>query len=174
MVLQAQGLHEQSKRGEMLSRRLVALIEDHADELTHGLIEDLHTNPRTPEYHKLPRSVIHRRMYEIYHNLGEWLGHENDAIIEAHYTGLARARITDRIPLSEVICALILTKNHLREYIRTAGLANSAIELYQQQELNRLVGNFFDKAIYFTAREYERAGKPMDASTELAVDAQER
>ncbi len=158
----------------MLSARLVALIEDHADELTHGLIEDLQSNPRTPEYLRLARPVIHRRMYEIYHNLDEWLGHETDSVIEAHYTRLAGARIKDGIPLSEVIYALILTKNHLREYIRTAGLANSAIELYQQQELNRLAGNFFDRAIYYTAREYERAARAAEASTELAANAPER
>jgi hypothetical protein len=35
-------------------------------------------------------------------------------------------------------------------------LVDSAVELYQEQELHRLLGQFFDKAIYYTARAYER------------------
>ena len=158
----------------MLSARLVALIEDHAEELTHGLIEDLLTNPRTPKYHRLSRPVIHGRIYDVYHNLGEWLGRENDEIIEAQYTKLAKARSADGIPLSEIIYALILTKNHLLEYIRSSGLANSAIGLYQQQELHRLVGDFFDKAIYYTAKGYEREHKAAEAPSDFAMKAEAR
>ncbi len=54
-----------------------------------------------------------------------------------------------------MIYALVLTKYHLRDYIRSAGLVDSAVELYQEQELHRLVGNFFDKAMYHTVRGYE-------------------
>jgi hypothetical protein len=30
------------------------------------------------------------------------------------------------------------------------------VELYQEQELHRQLGQFFDKAIYYTVRAYER------------------
>jgi hypothetical protein len=50
-----------------------------------------------------------------------------------------------------------LTKHHLRDYIQAAGLVDSAVELYQEQELQRVLGHFFDKAIYYTVRAYERA-----------------
>ena len=33
---------------------------------------------------------------------------------------------------------------------------DSAVELHQERELRRLVGNFFDKAIYYTVSAYER------------------
>ena len=35
-------------------------------------------------------------------------------------------------------------------------MVDSAVELYQEQELHRLLGHFFDKAIYYTVRAYER------------------
>jgi hypothetical protein len=152
----------------MLSARLVALIEEHAEELTRGLLDDLQTNPRTPEYHRLPRSVVYDRLHEVYCDLSEWLGHEADEILEAHYLELAKARCADTIPLSEVIYALTLTKYHLREYIRNSGLTNSAVELYQQQELHRLVGDFFDKAVYYTAKGYEHEARMADLPSELA------
>jgi hypothetical protein len=57
-----------------------------------------------------------------------------------------------------------LTKYHLRDYIRSAGLVDSAVELYQEQELHRLLGHFFDKAIYYTVRAYEREASLGEAS----------
>jgi len=140
----------------MLSARLVQMIQDHAEELTRGVINDLQSNRRTPAYHRLSREELQHRTYNVYRNLGHWLGHKTDEAIEASYCELAKKRLAEGIPLSEVVYALILTKDHLREYIRGAGLVDSAVELYQEQELRRLVGHFFDKAIYYTVRGYER------------------
>jgi hypothetical protein len=36
-------------------------------------------------------------------------------------------------------------------------LVDSAVELYQEQELHRVLDHFFDKAIFYTVRAYERA-----------------
>jgi hypothetical protein len=150
----------------MLSARLVQIIEDHADELTRGAIHDLQTNPRTPTYHRLPREELHNRVYEVYRNLGNWLGREADEAIETKYQELGKKRAEEGVPPSEVVYALILTKYHLRDYIRSAGLVDSAVELYQQGELLRLVSQFFDRAIYYTMRGYERAG-PLQPTAEV-------
>jgi hypothetical protein len=152
----------------MLSARLVRLIEDHAEELTHGVVEDLQKNPRTSEYHRLSRQEIHRRVYEVYHFLGRWLGEKSEDVIESLYTELGKTRSAEGVPLSEVIYALILTKYHLQDYIRSSGLIDSALGLYQLQELHRLVDSFFDRAIYYTTRGYEREGSPARTSSELA------
>jgi hypothetical protein len=141
----------------MLSDRLVRMIEHHAEELTRALVENLHSNPRTVAYHRLSREAIHDRIHNVYKNLGLWLNSKAEEDIEASYTELGRDREAEGIPLSEVVYALILTKYHLRDYIRAAGLVDSAVELYQEQELQRRLGHFFDKAIYYTVRAYERA-----------------
>lgn len=141
----------------MLSARLVRMIEDHAEQLTHGLIHDLHSNARTPSYHHLSREDLHGRVYNVYRNLGHWLGRKTDEGLEAAYEELGEKRAAEGVPLHEVIYALILTKYHLRDYIGSAGLVDSAVELYQEQELHRLVGHFFDLAMFYTAKGYERA-----------------
>lgn len=141
----------------MLSARLVELIEEHAEQLTAGLVKDLLNNPRTRAYHKLSHQELHRRAYDVYRHLGEWVGHKADDRIEASYCQLGEERHAEGVPLSEVVCALILIKYHLRDYVRTAGLVNSTVDLYQLLELDRLVGQFFDKAIYYTVRGYEHA-----------------
>ncbi len=144
------------RRDTVLSARLIRMIEEHADQLTQTVIQDLQTNPRTEAYHRLPRDEMHNRVYAVYRNLGQCLGHETDEPIEAAYSDLGKRRVAEGVPLSEVVYALVLTKYHLRDYIRSSGLVDSAVSLYQEQELHRLVGHFFDRAIYYTVRGYER------------------
>lgn len=148
----------------MLSVRLVRIIEDHAEELTRALIQNLQSNPRTAAYHRLSLADLQHRAYNVYRNLGHWLGHETDKDIEATYSELGKKRSAEGIPLSEVVYALTLSKYHLRDYIRAAGLVDSAVDLYQEQELHRLVGHFFDRAIYYTVIGYEREEVQLDAS----------
>lgn len=139
----------------MISARLVRVIEDHAEELTRGVLSDLASNPRTPAYHKLPPDELHLRVYDVYHNLGRWLGDKTEEHLEAAYGGLGRKRYGEGVPLSEVVFALILTKDHLRGYIRSVGLVDSTVELYLEEELHLLIGHFFDKAVYHTVKGYE-------------------
>jgi len=141
----------------MLSDRLVRMIEEHADELTRALDEDLKSNLRTASYHRLSQETIRHRTYQVYTELGVWLNSKAESDIESNFTELGKKREGEGVPLGDLVYALILTKYHLRDYIRDAGLGSSAVELYQVQELHRLLGSFFDRAIYYAVRGYERA-----------------
>ena len=140
----------------MLSTRLIQMIENHAEELTRGTLDDLRGNPRTPSYHALSHDALYTRVYDVYRDLGDWLSEKTEAKIEAWYRDLGQRRYDERIDLSEVIYALILTKNRLEKYVRTSGLADSAVELYQEQELFWLIEYFFDRALYYAAVGYEQ------------------
>jgi len=148
----------------MLSDRLVRMIEQHAEELTRALVENLQSNLHTASYHRLSRGAIHDRAYNVYKDLGLWLNSKAEGDIEASYTELGKEREAEGIPISEVVYALTLTKYHLRDYIRAAGLVDSAVELHQEQELHHMLGQFFDKAIYYTVRAYERAANRKEAT----------
>jgi len=141
----------------MLSRRLVQIIEDHAEQLTRDLIDDLRSNNRTPHYHQLSREELHLRTYDVYRNLGRWLNDETESAIESSYIQLGKKRFAEGIPLNEIVYSLGLIKNHLLEYIHFSGMADSAVELHGDRELQRLVGRFFDKAVYYTVAGYEHA-----------------
>ena len=140
----------------MLTIRLVQMIEDHAEELTQGLIKDLQSNPRTPHYHQLTYDELHFRTYAVYRNLGHWISQRTEDPIAANYADLAIRRFAEGVPLEEIVFALISTKNHLYQYVRMTGLMDSAVELHQERELRRLIGHFFDNAIFYTVRAYER------------------
>lgn len=151
-----------SGKGPMLSARLVRRIEEHAEELTREVLADLSANARTPAYHKLSHDELHRRVYDVYRNLGRWLGEETDDTVQQTYQELGARRWREHVPLHEVVYALILSKHHLRDYIRSSGVVDSAVDLYQEEDLHIRLGRFFDKALYFTVKGYagEEAGGP--------------
>jgi hypothetical protein len=100
----------------------------------------------------------------VYKNLGSWLNSKAEEDIKTDYTELGKKREAEGVPLNEVVYALTLTKYHLRDYIRAAGLVDSAVDLYQAMELQHMLGQFFDKAIYYTVRAYERAANLQEAT----------
>ena len=71
---------------------------------------------------------------------------------------LGRKRRGEDVPLSEVVYALVLIKEHLRQYIQAVGLVDSAVELYLEEELHLMIGHFFDRAVYHTVKGYEAEG----------------
>ena len=81
---------------------------------------------------------------------------------------MGRTRFRQGIPFSEIVYVLMLTKKHLRKFIREHGLVDFSgdrvtpdelvpVELYAIQELSCLVGEFFDRALYHLVRGNEMA-----------------
>jgi hypothetical protein len=143
----------------MLAARLVTMIERHAEALTRGVVHELQTDSRTPSYHKLDLQANYDRVFDVVSHLGQWLDHESEAATEHAYHKLGRQRFREGIPLTEVVAALMLTKQTLRRFIKTEGWVDTALELYQQAELYDMISHFFDRAIYFTVGGYEEEAR---------------
>ena len=141
----------------MLSTRLIQMIEAHAKQLTQGLVQQLKSHPRTASYRRFSDAEIHNRTYTVYKNLGAWTVGKPEEEIRRTYEELGLDRFEEGIPLQEVIYALIITKKHLLNYVRTQGLGGTALEIYGEQELANKVNQFYDNAIYYTVVGYERA-----------------
>jgi hypothetical protein len=150
----------------MISQKLVQLIESHADELTLRWLKDVRQNKDTPGYHTFPESELYKRAFDVYSNLGRWIGSEaHRTDVERIYTTLGAERFREGFALSEVVEALLLTKRHLWWYVREHGLIDSAVHLYQSIELFESVVLFFDRAVHFAAVGYETAaGLPRRAA----------
>jgi hypothetical protein len=155
----------------MISARLVELIEIHASRLTTDATDDLLTNERTPSFRAVVRKDLEERVFNLYHHLGNWIGDPNDDAVRAEFEEWGRRRFRQRIPLSEIVFAIVLVKKHLRRYIRDHGIVDAGTEsasvegdyllpmhLHSVQELNFMVGEFFDKALYYLARGFEAEG----------------
>jgi hypothetical protein len=138
-----------------LAGRLIALIESHAEELTRGTVQKLQANPHTPSYRNLSYNDVYGKVFDVYNNIGRWLLEKTDRAIQTEYNELGERRLKEGIPLSEVVWALVLTKRHLHMYVSAWAFADSAVELYRRQEFDRMIGQFFDRAICYTVEGYE-------------------
>jgi len=150
----------------MLATRLIQLIENHSKSLTQEAINDILTNENTKSFRRVPKAELEPRIASLYQNLGEWIGSPNEDDIRQEYEQWGRTRFHQGIPFSEIIYVLILTKKHLRKFIREHGLVDFSgdrvtpndlvgVELYAIQELNYEVGDFFDRALYHLVRGHE-------------------
>jgi RsbT co-antagonist protein rsbRD N-terminal domain len=150
----------------MLGARLLLLIQAHAGALTAETLQDLTTNDRTPSFRRLGRAELESRVALLFNNLAKWIGDPSDAAVRDEYEEMGRTRFREGVPASELLFAIILTKRHLRRYIREHGLVDFAgdritpnellpLELHSIQELNYQVGEFFDRALYYLLRGYE-------------------
>jgi hypothetical protein len=154
----------------MISASLIDLIEVHAPRLTNDVVQELHTNERTRGFRAVKREDLEQRLFELLNHLGDWIGSPKAERVRAEFTEWGQRRFDQQVPLSEIIFAVIILKQHLRRYIRENGLVDAAfprveqeyvlpMHLHSLQELNFTVGVFFDEAIYNLARGYEAAAK---------------
>jgi hypothetical protein len=139
----------------MFSYRLVRLIESHADALASGLEERVQSSPQITHFRALPAVEMRERVYEIYRHLGEWLLGKNEMDIEQRYREIGKRRAQQRVPLSEVVQAIVLTKENLWEFLKSEAVMDRAVEIMGELELLQMLEMFFDRAIYYAAVGYE-------------------
>lgn len=141
----------------MLSHRFVRLIEEHSDALANGLLHKVQRSPRTEAFHTIPPEELSQRVYEIYRHLGEWLLDKSESEIEQRYTEIGARRAQQGIPLSQLIWAVMLTKDNLWDFVLNESYTDRPVELFGKQELLQLLDQFFDHAIYSAIVGYEWA-----------------
>jgi hypothetical protein len=139
----------------MFSYRLVRLIESHADALAGGLEERVQATAQISHFRDIPAHELKERVYEIYRHLGEWLLGKNELDIEHRYREIGTRRAKQRVPLSEVIQAIALTKENLWDFLKSEAVMDRAVEIMGELELLQMLEMFFDRAIYYAAVGYE-------------------
>ena len=60
--------------------------------------------------------------------------------------------------LKQFYWAVIVTKEHLYEFLLREGVTETPLDLHGGFELVRLIEQFFERAILYVAAEYEQAG----------------
>ena len=113
-------------------------------------------SPRCIDLNKVPASELQARTREIYRNLSDWLLDKAETQVERRYTELGAARAQQGVAYSHFVWAIISTKEHVRAFVQREGLSDSAMELHGELELLHLLGQFFDRALYYAAVGYEQ------------------
>jgi hypothetical protein len=141
----------------MIAVRLVRLIEQHSEELTDGLLKKFQTSVHTTELRKVPGHELRDRSNEIIRNLSEWLLSKKDADVARRYREIGAMRASQNVSLAHVCWGIILTKEHIWDFLQREGFLRGPLELYGEMELLRLLDQFFDRAICYCAEGYEKA-----------------
>jgi hypothetical protein len=159
----------------MISAKLIELIEIHSSQLVNDVAHDLVTNDRTRGFRKVPPVDLEQRLFQIVHHLGNWIGNPRSGQVQTEFTEWGARRFDQKIPLSEIVYAIIILKQHLSRYVTDHGLVDAAfprveqeyvlpLHLHSLQELNTSVGRFFDEALYYLACGYEDGAKQTKAT----------
>ncbi|MGO9125163.1 MAG: hypothetical protein ACLP6G_09775 [Terriglobales bacterium] len=142
----------------MLAYRLLRLVETHSDALAAGLLERVQDSPLLPDYRNVPPGELEQRVYEIYRHLADWLLGKSELDVEKRYLEVGARRAQQGVPLSELIWAIILTKKNLWDFLKQQAVLDRPAEICGELEVEELLDQFFDRAIYYAAVGYERAG----------------
>lgn len=141
----------------MIALRLVRLIESNADRLADELLFKCQASPRTRDLRNVPEHELKERTREIYRNLSEWLLTKTEADIERRYLEIGARRAAQEVSLADFCWAVMLSKEHLWEFLSRQGYLRNAMEIYGELELLRLLDQFFDRALGYATEGYERA-----------------
>ena len=144
------------KKKNLLSDRLINVLEKNADTIARIWLEDVTSNRSTPGYRRANREDLFGRAYSICSQFGRWLGgYYKDEDIRRFYTELGRERKREGFALSDVLSALSLLKKHLWEFALSRGMWQRTLDIYMALELDRRIVVFFDRAAFYTTRGYE-------------------
>jgi len=111
---QAVGDGAKREKRNLLSDRLLQLIEKNSDRIAQNWVEEVTRSQSTRGYHHLDRDKLVRRVGRVLSQFGKWLGgFHSDEEIRGLYRNLGKERRKEGIRLSELVSALNLTKKQI-------------------------------------------------------------
>jgi hypothetical protein len=139
------------------------MIESRSDEIIASVIAHIRREPELRHYTPQLDSELREFGRNLLQNLGHWLtsGQENE--IEARYEEIGKRRYEGQIPLHETVRAFCIVRERVLDFVEEHVLNKNTLELYQQEELDRRLGRFFDLLTVHLVKGYEH-----ELRTELA------
>ncbi len=141
----------------MLSHSLIQSIEDHCDSIITSLIWKIREDPELPHLRSLSEAELREWGSAVVRNLGDWILAGKERALAKRYEDLGRLRFKESVPLYEAVRGIQLLKDKLISFVRDSGFAQTAAQVYAEEQLEFLVGRFFDWLIFHLVRGYEEA-----------------
>ena len=141
----------------VVSKKLTRLIERNAKELSNKWIEQVTTRDDTPTYGTYDRQQLYKRAFSVYSQLGKWLSKSTKkSDIKRQYVALGKRRRKEGFEVSEVVQALTITRRILWFKVQSDGFLDTALDMKAAINLNNQVLTFFDRAIFFVCKGFEK------------------
>ena len=133
-------------------------IHMHAEQLSDRVIQAIRTSPRIKSLGSVSEEELRRRFFDLFRDLGRWLGEKGEEEIEATYGEIGRRRCREGTPLNELVHAVILVKQELWGYIEKHIAPTSERNLYQEEQIIEM------KRCHFCAKQDGRHQSESDQS----------
>jgi hypothetical protein len=153
----------------MLGLKLVRLIEKHSDELALGLTEKLRGSERTCDFCKVSSEGLCWAAAEIYHNLGEWLLLKTETDIAERFIALGKRRAAEGVGLHQFVWALVISRNHLWQFLQREAFADNIFQLSGKLELQEMLNQFYDRALYYGVLGYTEAKNQHEGAKDIGA-----
>ena len=154
-----------------LAKSMVQLIENHSDRLAETMLIKLQNCEKCATFKQVPREEFRQRVYEVYDHLGEWLLNKQEEDVARRYIEIGMQRERQGVLLSELMYAIILTREHLWDFLKHEANFEKPKEVFGELEMMELLEQFFDRAMYYAAQGYEhsKAAKEEAEATHVMV-----
>lgn len=95
---------------------------------------------------------------------------KTESDIETRFGAVGARRASEGIRLHQVVWALLLSRDHLWHFLRQYSFADNVVALYGELELQGLLTQLFDRAMYYAVLGYEQAASagPKQPGRDLA------
>lgn len=132
-----------------------AFVQQYGEEIAAMWIDDIRSNPQTPSYRVVSDDdLAHSGEFALAQVDEHFTGRQTDADVSRFFHDLGAKRAAMGLPLPELVSAILLLKREVWTSARQHGVWESAMDLQRAVDLNRELGRFFDRAIYYTTLGY--------------------
>jgi uncharacterized protein len=138
-----------------VSRVNRSFVKAYGEEIASMWLRALRESPQTPSYSAVSDQELAKRSEFALTEVSEYFsGKPSDTDIGGYFYSLGETRAEQGLPLPELLSAILLLKREIWMSARTHGVWESAADLQKAVNLNRELGRFFDRAVYYASAGY--------------------
>lgn len=161
----AQTINEVYKRVVLplgpISRLPKAFVDSYGEEIARLWLQDLRAGAQTASYKVVSDEELVNASGFTLDQVGHYFsGKKSDQNVGEFFHKIGRTRASQGLPLPELVCAILLMKREIWTTARTHGVWESAMDLQKAMDLNRELGRFFDRAVYYATAGYTGLSLP--------------
>ncbi len=139
----------------LISEKILQLVEASAGEIMKKWIEGLYTDPMTASFLDENTGFVENKARVMLKNMIYWISND----ISKEELGIicfneGREMFGRGIPLCEVTRAMNAGRRTLLQYTENGIIIESALQIHQMREFDKRVTLFFDRAQYYMIRGY--------------------
>ena len=154
------GGRSHKKKKNLLSDRLVEVIQDSAVIITQNWLKDITTNRSTPSYQSFDKKKLFERAHSVLLQFSKWASEYyldksvRSIDIRSYFIEFGKEKRNEGFKLHELLSAMSLKRKYIWEFALSHGISKKTLDIYMAFEFDRRMMIFFDRATFNTTLGY--------------------